>query len=78
MYIAAPSPFRDTTLRPGEATAAPMATGMPCPIAPPVSDSQSCGRADLVWMKTGRLAVTASSETIDSLGMCRAIEAPTV
>ena len=78
MYIAAPSPFSDTTLRPGQATAAPTARGMPWPIAPPVSASQSCGRAPRVWVNTGRLAVTESSETTAPSGMCRAIEVPTV
>ena len=60
--MAAPSPFSDTTLRPGQATAAPTASGMPWPIAPPVSASQSCGRAPWVCRKIGRPEVTASSE----------------
>jgi hypothetical protein len=45
VYIAAPSPFSEITLRSGAATAAPTATGIPWPIAPPVNDSQSCGAA---------------------------------
>ena len=41
VYSALPSASRLTTLRSGQATAAPVATGMPWPIAPPVSVSQS-------------------------------------
>ena len=37
VYIAEPSPSRLSTGRPGQATAAPVATGRPWPIAPPVS-----------------------------------------
>ena len=76
VYMAAPSPFRLSTLRSGQATAAPMATGMPWPMAPPVRHSQSWARAVFVDCQTGRPAVTASSLTIALSGMCRAIEAP--
>ena len=37
VYIAPPSPWRQTTFLSGQAIAAPVATGMLCPIAPPVS-----------------------------------------
>ena len=37
VYIAPPSPWRPTTFLSGQAIAAPAATGMLCPIAPPVS-----------------------------------------
>ena len=45
VYIADPSACRFTTRRPGAPTAAPVASGMPQPIAPPVICSQSCGAA---------------------------------
>ena len=37
VYITPPSPWRQTTFLSGQAIAAPVATGMLCPIAPPVS-----------------------------------------
>jgi hypothetical protein len=46
------------------------------PIAPPVSISQSCGFAPLVWVKIGSPEVTASSTTIVPSGMCRASASP--
>ena len=48
VYMPAPSPQSAMTLRSGAATAAPTASGMPCPIAPPVWKSQSCGAAAMV------------------------------
>ena len=45
VYMPLPSPSRQTTLRSGQATAAPVATGMPMPIEPPMFESQSCGAA---------------------------------
>ena len=44
VYIALPSASRQITVRSGHATAAPVATGRPWPIAPPVSVSQSWRR----------------------------------
>ncbi len=44
VYMALPSPSSVTTLRSGQATAAPVASGMPMPIEPPMFWSQSCGR----------------------------------
>lgn len=77
VYIAAPSPFRLSTLRSGAATAAPMASGRPMPMAPPVRASTSCGRAVAVLAATPAPEVTASSQMMAPSGMCRAIEAPT-
>ncbi len=48
VYIAEPSASRVTTRRPGQATAAPVASGMPWPMAPPVMAIQSCGAASCV------------------------------
>ena len=76
VYIAAPSPFNEIILRSGHATAAPIETGMPWPIPPPVSISQSCGRADWVAWNTGIPDVTASSDMIEFSGIWRAIEIP--
>jgi hypothetical protein len=76
VYIAAPSPFRLSTLRSGAATAAPTASGRPMPIAPPVRASTSCGRAVAVPAATPAPEVTASSQMIAPSGMWRAIEAP--
>ena len=45
VYIAEPSPIMQMTLRSGQATAAPTATGAPKPIEPPMLFSQSCGGA---------------------------------
>ena len=78
VYIAAPSPEMHSTLRPLAATAAPSASGRPCPIAPPVSIIHSCGRARPVIMKAGRPLETPSSETKLPSGKWRAIEAPMV
>src|SRR5690606_40159847 len=41
VYMPLPSASSDSTLRSGHATAAPVAAGMPKPIAPPVRSSQS-------------------------------------
>src|SRR3712207_8046318 len=43
-----PSACRQTTFRSGQAIAAPVASGGPMPIAPPVTSSQSCGSAPCV------------------------------
>ena len=45
VYMAEPSACRLTTRRPGAPSAAPVASGMPSPIAPPASWSHSCGAA---------------------------------
>src|ERR1700727_907093 len=54
-----PSPSRQTTLRSGHATAAPVATGSPIPIDPPMLLSQSCGAAALGGAKKPRPAGAA-------------------
>ena len=69
---ALPSPSRQTTLRSGHATAAPVASGMPMPIDPPMFESQSCGCAARVGAKKPRPVVTASSTTIAFSGKQRA------
>src|SRR5690348_15125922 len=71
-----PSPSRQTTLRSGQATAAPVASGIPIPIDPPMFDSQSCGAADLVGAKKPRPVVTASSATIAFSGNSAPSDAP--
>ena len=43
--MALPSPTMQITLRSGQATAAPVATGVENPIEPPMFCSQSCGAA---------------------------------
>ena len=48
VYMALPSASRQTTGRSGQAMAAPVASGRPQPMAPPVTWSQLCGRAFLV------------------------------
>src|SRR5438045_8500030 len=60
VYIALPSACSDTTRRSGQATAAPVASGMPSPIEPPIFDIQSCGAADLVGAKKPRPVVITS------------------
>src|SRR5436190_1675848 len=50
VYIALPSACNETTRRSGQAIAAPVASGMPSPIEPPMLDIQSCGIADLVLL----------------------------
>ena len=72
VYIALPSASRFKTLRSGHATAAPVATGMPCPIAPPVSVNQSWRGAPSVAPETYRPPVCASSLTIAPSGSKRA------
>src|SRR5829696_3575181 len=73
VYVALPSASRQTTFRSGQATAAPVASGSPIPIAPPVTSNQSCGGAPRVFEKNAALAVIASSTTTESSG----ISAPT-
>src|SRR5437763_11632120 len=71
-----PSPSRQITLRSGQATAAPVATGNPMPIEPPILDSQSCGAAARVGAKKPRPVVTASSTTIAFSGRSAARDVP--
>src|ERR1700737_2919141 len=52
--MALPSPSRLSTLRPGQAIAAPTASGGPMPIEPPMFWSQSCGCAPRVAGKKPR------------------------
>ena len=74
VYIADPSACIVTTRRPGAPTAAPVAIGIPPPIAPPVSCIQSCGAAPRVAGKKPRPKLTLSSTTIAFSG----ISAPSV
>src|SRR5262245_10432481 len=64
VYSALPSDCSATTGRCGAAMAAPTATGSPCPIAPPVSVSTSCGGDAAVASGNNRPLVLASSEMI--------------
>src|SRR6185437_8668988 len=57
------------TLRSGQATAAPTATGPPKPIEPPMLFSQSCGGAPALNGKKPRPVVTDSSTTIAPSGI---------
>src|SRR6478672_1375694 len=73
VYMADPSPCSANTGRSGHATAAPTATGRPCPIAPPVSASQSWRGAPAVWPASVTPDVCDSSETIAPSGSTAAI-----
>jgi hypothetical protein len=68
VYIALPSDSRASTGRPGQAIAAPVATGSPWPIAPPVRVSQSCGGAPAVAAGSHSPDVLASSDTMAPSG----------
>src|SRR6266851_4679261 len=59
VYIALPSACSETTFRSGQATAAPVASGGPSPIDPPMLESQSCGAAIRVGAKNPRPVVVA-------------------
>jgi methyl-accepting chemotaxis protein len=63
MYIAQPSPTIQITLQSGQATAAPLATGVEKPIEPPMSCSQSCGAAAAGGGKKPRRAAGAMTTT---------------
>src|SRR5271156_1763477 len=78
VYIADPSDSRHSTGRSGAATAAPTAAGMPNPIAPPVSVSQSCAGAPAVAAASGTLDVLDSSTTIVRSGISAPITSATV
>ena len=73
VYIALPSPTMQITLRSGQATAAPVATGVEKPIEPPMFCSQSCGAAAAVGGKKPRPVVTDSSTTMAFSGIAIAI-----
>ena len=61
------------TLRSGQATAAPVATGVENPIEPPMFCSQSCGAAAAVGGKKPRPVVMDSSTTMAFSGIAIAI-----
>src|ERR1700745_3400018 len=73
VYIALPSPTMQITLRSGQATAAPVATGVEKPIEPPMFCSQSCGLAAAVGGKKPRPVVMDSSTMIAFSGIAQAI-----
>src|ERR1700693_1728093 len=75
VYIALPSPTMQITWRSGQATAAPVATGVENPIEPPMFCSQSCGAAAAVGGKKPRPVVMDSSTTMAFSGIAIAIEA---
>ena len=78
VYMALPSACRLRTWRSGQATAAPVATGMPWPMAPPVRLSQSWGGAPAVAPGTKIPAVFPSSLTIAPSGSRAPTAAATV
>ena len=61
VYIELPSPISARTGRSGQAIAAPIAFGRPCPIAPPVSVTRSCRGEPAVYFESMRPEVIASS-----------------
>src|ERR1700724_1952973 len=69
VYIALPSPTMQITLRSGQATHAPGATGVENPIEPPMFCSQSCGAAAAVGGKKPRPVVMDSSTTMAFSGI---------
>src|SRR5258706_11080932 len=69
VYIALPSPPMQLTLGWGQATAAPVATGVENPIEPPMFCSQSCGAAAAVGGKKPRPVVIDSSTTMAFSGI---------
>src|SRR6202166_1500025 len=73
VYMALPSPTMQITLRSGQATAAPVATGVENPIEPPMFCSQSCGLAAAVGGKKPRPVVMDSSTMIAFSGIAIAI-----
>src|SRR5215468_9459126 len=70
-----PSPSRQITFRSGQATAAPVASGIPRPIEPPMLLSQSWGGAPAVMRKKPRPVVTDSSATMAPSGRSAPSEA---
>src|ERR1700760_4322155 len=73
VYIALPSPTMQITLRSGQATAAPVATGVEKPIEPPLFCSQSWGALAAVGGKKPRPVVMDSSTMIAFSGIAQAI-----
>src|SRR3984893_10358950 len=71
--IALPSPTMQITLGSGQATAAPVATGVENPIEPPMFCSQSCGAAAAVGGKKPRPVVIDSSTMLAFSGIAIAI-----
>ena len=69
VYIALPSAWMLSTGRSGHATAAPVASGMPMPIEPPMFCSQVCGCALRVEGKKPRPVETPSSTTMAFSGI---------
>ena len=68
VYMALPSDSSAMTGRSGQAMAAPAASGRPCPMAPPVRVSQSCGGAPPVAGPSPIPEVFDSSLTIARSG----------
>ena len=68
VYMALPSASRHSTWRSGHATAAPVATGRPWPMAPPVRQSQSWRGAPAVAPDTKIPEVFPSSLTMAPSG----------
>src|ERR1700688_1786889 len=73
VYMALPSPTMQITLRSGQATAAPVATGVENPIEPPMFCSQSCGAGAAGGGKKPRPGVMDSSHTMAFSGTAIAI-----
>src|SRR6201986_495089 len=73
VYIALPSPTMQITLRSGQATAAPVATGVEKPIEPPMFCSQSWGALATVGGKKPLPVVMDSSMMIAFSGIASAI-----
>src|SRR3569833_2063744 len=73
VYIALPSPTMHITLRSGQATAAPVATGVEKPIAPPMFCSQSWGLLAAVGGMKPRPVVMDSSTIMAFSGIAQAI-----
>src|SRR5580693_2347489 len=73
VYIALPSPTMQITLRSGQATAAPVETGVEKPIEPPMFCNQSCGLAAAVGGKEPRTVVRDSSTRMAFSGIAIAI-----
>src|ERR1700748_990 len=73
VYIALLLLIMQITLRSGQATAAPVATGVEKPIEPPMFCSQSCGLAAAVGGKKPRPVVMDSSTMMAFSGIAIAI-----
>src|ERR1700743_1856566 len=73
VYIALPSPTMQITLRSGQATAAPVATGGEKPIEAPMLCNQACGAAPAVGGKNWRPVVMDSSTMMAFSGIAHAI-----